>query len=180
MYHVLVYYTRLDERKLLDIRKRYDPTISLVDDHLTLIFPVPDEISEAQISKHTRNVLNNWKPFDIHINGFIKSPDLWIFLTLDEGDDKVIQLYNELYTGILKTYHRPDLFIPHVGIAYAGKGNFDFFNPDDELDTAKFDTIVNELEEVHIDIWRRVDRFTLVSLNNELTVLHEINEFQLL
>lgn len=179
MYHGLVYYTKLDNQQILDFREKYDPTAGLIDDHLTIVFPVPDKISEAHISKHIKNVLNTWKPFEIHINSFIKTWDHWLFLILDEGFKEVTRMYNELYTGILRPYYRPDLFIPHVGVGYVGKEQFDIFNPHDELDEEKYKKIVKEIEQIDIDIWREIDRLTLISLNNELTERQDIKEFVL-
>jgi hypothetical protein len=52
MHHGLLYYARLEDLKILYFRKRYDPTINLMHDHLSIMFPVPDKISETQITNH--------------------------------------------------------------------------------------------------------------------------------
>lgn len=177
MYHGLVYYTNLDNQQISDFRQKYDPTVGLIDDHLTIVFPVPDKISETYISKHIKNVLNTWKPFDIHINSFIKTWDHWFFLTLKEGNEEVTRLYNELYVGILKPYYRPDLFIPHIGIGYVGKGQFDIFNPHDELDEDSYQKAQNDFKHIEVDYWRRIDKLTLVSISDELKELKNLRDF---
>ena len=64
MYHALAYYTRLDNHQLLDFRKKFDPTADLMDDHISIVFPIPDEISKEQITDHVFTVLSQWELFD--------------------------------------------------------------------------------------------------------------------
>jgi len=178
MFHGLAFYTKLDSQQLLDFRRKYDPTVDLMEDHISIIFPIPDEISERQISTHIDGILTPWKPFKVHINGYVKSWDHWLFLTLGEGNEKVNRLFKEMFTGILKPYLRSDLpFLPHISAGYFGKGQFNIFNPKDELDEDKYRLAQTEIEEINIDVWRQIDVFTLVSLNDELTELRNIKEF---
>lgn len=132
MYHAMVYLTRLKSKPIQDFRKKYDPTFDLIDDHLSIIFPVPDQISGEHIIEHTEFILSGWSPFKVHVNNYHLNWDHWLFLTLGEGNQEVIRLYEDMYTGSLRPYPRPDLFMPHISIGYLGKGQFDLIDPDDE------------------------------------------------
>jgi len=182
MYHGLVFYTRLENPRIRDYRKKYDPTSKLIDDHISIIFPVPEIITEAQITKHIANILSRWKTFNVRINGFMKNWDHLLFLTLLDGNEDVIRLFNEMYSGILKPYFRKDLpFTPHIGIGFFGKGEFDIFNPNKhlDLDEEKYTKALNELKRIKIDEWRYLDRLTLVSLSDDLSELNNLREFKL-
>jgi 2'-5' RNA ligase len=180
MYHALAYYTRIESLQLLDFRNKYDPTVDLMDDHISIIFPVSDEISKEQITSHIQSVLSHWKPFEVHVNGYIKSWDHWLFLTIGEGNEKVIELYNDMLSGILIPYFRADPpFIPHISIGYVGQGQFDVFNSHDELDVEKYRITMSELGHIEIDFWRKIDKLTMVSINDELTELKDVREFEL-
>ena len=117
MYYVVVHYPDIDYKGINQIRKKYDPTFGVIDPHITVLFPVLESVGEKNIIEHNETVLKKWIPFPIHICGFTKSWDHWLFLTLEKGNSKVIQLYRDLYSGILKQYRRTDIeFIPHIGL----------------------------------------------------------------
>jgi 2'-5' RNA ligase len=180
MFHGLTFYTEIDSQSILAFRKKYDPTYSVIPDHIGIIFPVPDKIPEAEISDHISKVLSGWQPFEIHINGYIKSWDHWLFLTLNEGNEAVIKLFNEMYTGILEPYFRADLpFIPHISIGYVGQGEFNVFDPKDTLNERKYFEAVDQLKNIEIDFWRKLDRLTLISLNDDLTEAINIKGYNL-
>ena len=60
MFHGLIYYTDIDIHPLLDFREKYDPTFTVIPDHIGIIFPIPHQISEADISDHILRVLSGW------------------------------------------------------------------------------------------------------------------------
>jgi len=90
MYYVLVYYPKFDrktEENIEAFRRKYDPFVDSWKPHITFIFPVPcSEVEEEKLAAHIETVLKNWKPFPIHIEGFRKSWDHWLFLLLKKGN----------------------------------------------------------------------------------------------
>jgi hypothetical protein len=104
MYYVLVYYPEFDEKTEENIeafRRKYDPFVDSWQPHITFIFPIAcSEVEEEKLTAHIETVLRNWKPFPIHIGGFTKSWDHWLFLLLKKGNEEAIALHDELYSGI--------------------------------------------------------------------------------
>jgi 2'-5' RNA ligase len=120
MYYALGFYPQLSPElaeSIGTIRKEYDPTADFFKPHITVLFPVPWSVGEDRLIPHIRNVLSEWRPFDIRLGGFHRSHDHWLFLTLEDGEAQVSRLHQSLYTGILAEYRRDDIeFIPHIGL----------------------------------------------------------------
>jgi 2'-5' RNA ligase len=89
MYYGLVHFPKIDIKHIDLLRKKYDPTVDLIQPHITIMFPVPDEVGEAALVQHIERVLKPWKPIPIRTRGFHKSWDHWLFLTLEEGNPDV-------------------------------------------------------------------------------------------
>jgi 2'-5' RNA ligase len=120
MYYALILYPQLglELSELIDaLRREYDPTSGFTRPHITVMFPVPEGLGEAELVRHIHNVLSDSAPFEIRLGGFHKSDDHWLFLTLKEGEVQVKKLYHALYTGMLAEYRRDDIeFVPHLGL----------------------------------------------------------------
>ena len=121
MYYMLLYHPKFDrktEENIKAFRRKYDPFVDSWKPHISFIFPVAcSEVEEEKLTEHIETVLKNWKPFPIHIGGFRKSWDHWLFLLLKKGNEEAIALHDELYTGVLSPYLRRDIeYIPHIGI----------------------------------------------------------------
>lgn len=115
MAYALVHYPSIDTRHLDELRRKYDPQVDLIAPHITVVFPLPDEIEESALVSHIRDVLRGWRQFPISLRGLARSGDNYLFLLLEEGSAEVICLHDELYTGLLASYHRKDLaYVPHV------------------------------------------------------------------
>jgi len=117
MYYALVCYSEIEFQHINIIRKKYDPTFNIVDPHITILFPVPETVGQENLINHITTIVKNQRPFPIHIYGFEKSWDNWLFLCLKRGNDEIVSLYKELYKGILQKYQRSDIeFIPHISL----------------------------------------------------------------
>ena len=183
MYLALAHFPNIDTKPIEHIRNKYDPTAHLVPAHITIMFPVPDEIGENVLIKHIESVLKHWKPFPIRINGFYKSWDNWLFLTLKEGNAEVVRLHTQLYTGILQPYRRTDLdYVPHIGLGFFVKeGNrYDFENPQElELDELKYELAVNEANQSNLDYRCILDKLHMVTLTDDFSKIEVTREFTL-
>jgi 2'-5' RNA ligase len=113
----LVFYPRADRVLVDGIRRRHDPTVDLIEPHVTVLFPVPGRVGEENLVAHIDSALRGHTPFEVRLGGFHRSPDHWLFLILQKGNRAVKKLYSALYTGLLAEFRRDDLeFIPHLGL----------------------------------------------------------------
>lgn len=180
MKHSLLFYPKFDRKTEDDIesfRRKYDPFVDHWEPHIPFIFPVPgNRVKEEEFMQHVRAVLKNWKPFPIRLGGFEKSWDHWLLLLLKEGNEKVIALHDELYTGILAPYLRKDIkFIPHIGIAlFVGKDSgYSVLDPKKvAYDAELYARALKEAEALEIDSFDTVDKLVVNKVILEGTSLH--------
>jgi 2'-5' RNA ligase len=182
MFYALVYFPEIESKEFHEFRNKYEPFAGCIPEHIPLVFPVQDTINEDQLKDHIANVLNDFNPFDIHISGYYNSPDQWLFLVLKEGNDKVIELHDRLYTGILSKFLRKDLpYTPHIALGLFSNEKYNAETLVDELtfNLDKYQIAVSELEKLELDLWRNFDRLNLVKLNQNFTKCSNIYEFTL-
>jgi hypothetical protein len=169
MYYALVYYPKFGGKTEEDIeafRRKYDPFVDSWRPHVPFIFPVPcSEVEEEKLTAHIETVLKNWKPFHIHIAGFAKSWDHWLFLLLKEGNEEAIALHDELYNGILSPFLRRDIeYIPHIGIGLFVRkdAEYNVLDPKKvDFDAKLYFQALKEAESLKISSFDTVDRLFL-------------------
>jgi 2'-5' RNA ligase len=169
MYYVLLYYPRFEkktEEMIMAFRKKYDPFVDSWKPHIPFIFPVPcSEFEEAKLTEHIETVLKNWEPFPIQIGGFRKSWDHWLFLLLKKGNEEVIALHDELYTGILSPHLKRDIeYIPHIGIGLFVRkdAGYNVLHPEKvDFDAKLYSQALKEVQSLKIDSFDTVDRLFL-------------------
>jgi hypothetical protein len=169
MYYVLLYYPKFDRKTEEDIeafRRKYDPFVDSWKPHMPFIFPIPcSEVEETRLTEHIVTALKNWKPFPIHVGGFGKSWDHWLFLLLKRGNEEAIALHDELYTGILSPYLRRDIeYIPHIGIGLFVRkdAGYNVLDPKKiDFDAKLYSQALKEAESLKIDSFDTVDRLFL-------------------
>ena len=169
MYCVLVYYPKFDrkaEENIEAFRRKYDTFADSWKPHIPFIFPIPcSEVEEERLTEHVEAVLRDWKPFPIHIGGFTKSWDHWLFLLLKEGNEEAIALHDELYTGVLSPYLRRDIgYIPHIGIGLFVKkdAEYNVLDPKKvDFDAKLYSQALKEVESLKISSFDNVDRLFL-------------------
>jgi 2'-5' RNA ligase len=181
LYYALVHFPDIDTTHIQLIRKKYDPTADLIPAHITILFPVPDEIGEDALVHHINSVIEHWEQFPIRINGLFKSWDHWLFLTLKDGNAEVIRLHREIYTGILQPYHRTDIkFVPHIGLGlFIREGvKYDYKNPKElEFDEQKYELALNEANQLGLDFRCVLDKLHLITLLNDYSKIEVSREF---
>jgi 2'-5' RNA ligase len=183
MYYALVHFPNTDTTHINFIRSKYDPTAHLIAPHITVLFPVPDEMGENALIKHIEGVLKPWKPFPIRINGFYKSWDNWLFLTLKDGNAEVIRLHTQIYTGILQPYLRNDIdFVPHISLGLFVKegDSYNLKMPQElDFDERKFNAALQEARDLGLDYMCVFDKLHLVTLTNDYSRIETNREFLL-
>lgn len=183
MYYALVYFPNIDPTHINLIRSKYDPTAHLIAPHITVLFPVPDEVGKNALIKHIEGVLKPWKPFPIRINGLYKSWDNWLFLTLKDGNAEVVRLHTQTYTGILQPYRRKDMdFVPHISLGLFVKegASYDLRRPQElDFDERKYKVALHEARDLGLDYRCVLDILHLVTLTNDFSRIEARREFLL-
>ncbi len=177
MRRALVFYTDLRNPAVDALRARDDPTSTLVRDHVTLVFPLPDTVGRDALSAHARAVARRWTPFRLHLTGLHESWDHWLLLGAREGSDEMVRLHDELYTGLLAPHLRRDLpYAPHVGLGlFAAEGGYDPLDPKAlTFDEERYRRAESEAEALGLDFWRVVDRLTLLELEDQLRWVRDV------
>jgi len=54
------------------------------------VFPFPETIPEQKVARHIESVLHHWTACEVHLYGFEKSWDHWLFLSVTEGKAEFI------------------------------------------------------------------------------------------
>ena len=182
-YAVVVDLPSLPEEPIAAFRRAHDPTVDLIQPHLTLVFPVPASIGRDAFSDHVRGVVSETPRFDIRLRGLETSWDHWLFLLVTEGREEVVALHDALYTGILRPYLRTDLpYVPHVGLGRFVQGS-DARGLLDlrprSLDAARFEEALHEAEAMNLDHRCRVGAVHVSGLDEELTHVTPLEEIPL-
>lgn len=173
MYYCLIFKPQIDLSVINSFKEKYDPYYPEIEAHLTLVFPVlENEISEDMFLEHVHTVLTRFKPFNIRFCGFEKSVDHWLFLSVEEGNNEIIRLHDELYTGPLAKYFRPDLpYSPHIslGLFSSKESGYDLKNPTIlPLDQGKYESALAEAESLDMNYKTAFDRVSFIKVESDL------------
>jgi 2'-5' RNA ligase len=174
----------LPEEPVASFRRTYDPTVDLIDPHITLVFPIPtSEIDRDAFQEHVRTVVSRTASFEIRLNALEKAWDHWLFLVATEGRDRVIELHDELYTGILRPFlwtEQP--FSPHVGLGLFVKTGDDqdlHVARPRTLDRARFERGLRDAHALDLDFMGPLETVHIVELDEDLTYLTRLAEVRL-
>jgi 2'-5' RNA ligase len=97
------------------LRRRYDPMSSLLGAHITLVFPFVAGPSSAALRSHVERTLADVEPIELCLAGVSAIDDEYIFLNVEAGRDRVIDLHDRLYTGVLAAHlSREHVYRPHI------------------------------------------------------------------
>lgn len=150
-----------------EIRKKYDPNYLNVPPHITLVFPFESNISKEQLLAHVKNTLHNTKCFCLKLGNLVKkhSKEYYLMLEVTEGSDKVKELHEKLYEGILANFKPswPDGFMPHMTIGQFG-------------DEAGLEAVYNSLSGVHEQFSARICKVSVEIIGSKS---ESIIEFEL-
>ncbi len=176
MRRAVVFYTDLGDTGVAALRARYDPFHATVRDHVTLVFPLPDTVARDALEAHVREVASRWTPFRLHLAGLHRSWDNWLLLGAREGSDEVVRLHDELYAGPLADHLRTDLpYAPHVGLGLCTGEAYDPLDPKaGTCDEQRYRQPHAEAEALNLDVWRPVDRLTLVELDDDVRCVRDV------
>ncbi len=121
--HVIAYPQLLphDYAWIQAIRTEHDPQYTIVEPHITLVFPTT-RVDQAQFTAHVQAQAAHIGciPFTIRCALIVKDPLsllTHLFLVPDQGFSQLVKLHDTLYTHALASSLRLDIaYIPHVTI----------------------------------------------------------------
>lgn len=90
--------------------------------HITLVFPFESDLDSDELRRHVARSLAGMQPFALTLQGITAKKSFGNYLLLDvhKGRNKIRELHNRLYTGILAPFLprwcNPDCrpYIPHM------------------------------------------------------------------
>lgn len=147
-------FPRFENMFLIDqLREAYDPLYSLIRPHITLVFPFESDLSSEVLKTHMKYVTKELSPFSTRLQGITGTPDQYLFLNVKQGNDRIIQLHDQLYTDSLVPFlSRRHSYLPHLTVGQLSDSKeFEQALMDTKDFTQSFSTIINELQVELID-----------------------------
>jgi len=177
--HAVVHFPNIDKTRINELRDEYDPYRGLIDVHITIVFPV--RVDEQALVEHIEKTLECWRPFEVRLKGLLLSFDQWLFLTVQDGNRRLVKLFEEMYTGLLASHRRHDIeFVPHIGLGYFGMEDYDLDDPTAvPLDQSRYEEALRKAEAAELDFETVIDRVTLIEVDDQFTQTTIVKEFLL-
>src|SRR5258708_670166 len=118
----IVIFPKLAQReRIQQLRRAYDPLASLIHPHITLVFPFESAISTEDLSWHMSSVAQQFRPFTLSLRGITGQTNEYLFLNVKGGNDQIIALHDQLYTGVLAPYlTAQETYFPHLTVGRLG------------------------------------------------------------
>lgn len=114
---IVIFPTLAQTEHIQQVRQNYDPLALLILPHITLVFPFESAISTEDLSAHMNNVARQFQPFSITLQGITGHTNEYLFLNVKRGNDQLIALHDQLYTGLLTPYlTAQETYFPHLTI----------------------------------------------------------------
>ena len=115
---VVVIFPKFERLDLIEqIRSVFDPLAASVKAHITLMPPFEDDVSPEQLHSHIEQAIQNIQPFHINLQSITGHEGEYLFLNVKRGNDKLIELRDKLYSGILATHFLPQYtYVPHLTV----------------------------------------------------------------
>ena len=98
-----------------DVRRRYDPIAAAVPPHFTLVYPFEAALDPGLLQAHMRGVLAAFREFRVTLGGVSGSEKCYLRYDIKEGNDILIALHDQLYSGPLAPYlDLAESYQPHM------------------------------------------------------------------
>lgn len=123
-----------------------------IDPHITLVFPFASTLSQGNLLAHIKEVGAANVPFELELRGVTGQQDEWLFLNVKRGNDHLIALHDQLYSGLLAPYLQPRYtYVPHLTVGHLAPGQpFENALRDAASLADTFRTVVHEISAYRI------------------------------
>ncbi|MBK1809117.1 2'-5' RNA ligase family protein [Clostridium sp. YIM B02505] len=139
----IMIFPEFENSQIIDnIRDKYDPLANHVRPHITLVFPFESDIKTDDLRTHISSALSKIKKFELVLNKITPTNAFgrYLFLNIHTGMDKIIEIHQKLYSGILEDHFpawlKGNNYFPHMTV-----GSFD--------NDASFEVAINETKDIH-------------------------------
>ena len=141
------------------IRDKYDPLAEHVRPHITLVFTFESNLISEDIKEHLTQVLKEVSPFKLTLQQIVKIDNplgKYLFLSIKEGKEQLVDLNKRLYTGILQA-HKPEwlnenTYLPHMTLGcFASTAELETAYKETQVITESFSTIVEKISVEIVD-----------------------------
>ncbi|WMM23945.1 2'-5' RNA ligase family protein [Tissierella sp. MB52-C2] len=103
----IMIFPEFNNMRIIDeMRDKYDPLVSHVSPHITLVFPFCSDISSERLKEHIEYVLSDISSFKVMLKDItpVQSFGNYLFLNIQVGKEEIYIIHKKLYTGILEPY----------------------------------------------------------------------------
>ncbi len=116
----IVVFPKFDGLHLIEqLRRRFDPLVSVIKAHITLVFPFESDLTTEQLHSHIRRAVHDIHPFRVRLQGIIEQEGGYLFLNVTRGNNQLIELHDRLYSGLLAAYLSSEhTYVPHVTVGH--------------------------------------------------------------
>lgn len=103
--------------RIVELRRAYDPLAFAMPPHITLVFPFESDLTTAALATHIATAVAGIPPFPIALRDVTGDGDEYLFLNVKRGNDDIIALHDQLYTGPLAPFRSlRHTFVPHLTV----------------------------------------------------------------
>ncbi|MFW6287614.1 MAG: 2'-5' RNA ligase family protein [bacterium] len=152
----ILVFTEFNNMEILDaIRDKYDPLDDHVRPHITLVFSFESNLVRSEIERHMVEVLSGVNPFALQLRGIRSNKSNYgnfIFLDVKKGNEEIIDIHNNLYTGLLEKY-KPRWLIENSYKPHMTVGRID--------SEEKFQLALDEVADIQDIFQTEVDKITV-------------------
>lgn len=114
----IVTYPELEHMECIEgVRRAYDPLAAHIRPHVTLVFPFESALATETLAAHMRETAAGIGPFQVALRKITGHLSEYLFLNVIQGNDTLIALHDQLYTGPLAAFFVPDqTYFPHLTV----------------------------------------------------------------
>lgn len=170
-YVVIVYPTisEGDYRWIQSVRQANDPQFTMVNPHITLVFPFKgDRITKVELIDHVSSAIGSTKRFDFEIEKVVvgrNNSDFQVHILIGHGKNEITSIHDILYHGMLSPELRKDIpYAPHITVASAA-------------DKSSIQKLAKSINNESLHIKGTVDRITVGLFDGEK--VHDLKTFHL-
>ena len=110
-----------NEKKINDIRRKYDPEVNRTKNHLTLVYPFEDG-NQKELVRKIKEALIGTRPFKIIFSNYSGSEKgFYLRLLPAEGKKNVISIQKKLSLFLPFNNKNMPKFIPHISLGVLRK-----------------------------------------------------------
>ena len=101
------------------VRRAFDPQASLLPAHITLVFPFPAGRDIPALRTHLHTALSGVPSFDVTLAPPSVEQGEYLYLRVEGGGQRILDLHDTLYSGPLKQYlSTTHIYEPHVTVGH--------------------------------------------------------------